>query len=195
VVAIFGFIGMATPDFMLALLLMYVFFKYFGMSVGGLFSPGYDMAPWSWGKVWDLFKHLWIPIIVIGTGGTAGGIRVMRGVLLDELGKQYVITARAKGLSERKLLFKYPVRLALNPMASTIGWSLPGIVSGSTIVSIVLALPTTGPLIRRSLLSQDMFMAGSVIMVLSLLTIIGTLISDILLVVVDPRIRFEGRRA
>ena len=193
--AILGFIGMATPNFMLGLLVMYVFFKYFGLSVGGLFSPELALEPWSWAKVWDLFQHLWVPVIVIGTGGTAGGIRVMRGVLLDELGKQYVITARAKGLSERKLLFKYPVRLALNPMASTIGWSLPGIVSGSTIVSIVLALPTTGPLIFQALMSQDMFMAGSIVMVLSILTIIGTLVSDILLIIVDPRIRFEGRRA
>ena len=189
IAAIVGFVGMATPDFMLALLLMYAFFKIFGLSVGGLFSPEFALEPWSWHKIWDLFQHLWIPIIVIGTGGTAGGIRVMRGILLDELGKQYVVTARAKGLSERKLLFKYPVRLALNPIASTIGWQLPAIVSGSTIVSIVLALPTTGPLIFQSLLSQDMFMAGSIVMVLSMLTIIGTLLSDILLVIVDPRIR------
>jgi peptide/nickel transport system permease protein len=175
--------------------MMYVFFKYLGMNVGGLFSNEYAMAPWSWGKVLDLLEHLWVPIIVLGVGGTAGGIRTMRGVLLDELGKQYVITARAKGLTERRLLFKYPVRLALNPMMSTIGWQLPAIVSGSTIVSIVLGLPTTGPLIRQSLLSQDMFMAGSIIMVLSFLTIVGTMISDILLVTVDPRIRFEGRRA
>jgi len=194
VAAIIGFVGMATPDFMLALLLMYAFFKLFGLSVGGLFSSEYALAPWSWGKIWDLIQHLWIPIIVIGTGGTAGGIRVMRGILLDELGKQYVVTARAKGLSESRLLFKYPVRLALNPMASTIGWQLPAIVSGSTIVSIVLALPTTGPLIFQSLLSQDMFMAGSIVMVLGMLTIIGTLLSDILLVIVDPRIRLgEGK--
>jgi len=195
VVAIFGFLGMATPSFMLALVLMYVFFKYLGLNVGGLFSNEYALAPWSWDKVLDLIEHLWVPIIVLGIGGTAGSIRTMRGVLLDELGKQYVTTARAKGLSERRLLLKYPLRIALNPMISTIGWQLPAIVSGSTIVSIVLALPTTGPLIRNALLSQDMFMAGSIVMVLSMLTIIGTFISDVLLVVVDPRIRLEGRSA
>jgi len=190
-ISIVGFLGMATPSFMLALVLLYLFLKYFGISAGGLFSPGYAMAPWSPGKVWDLVKHLWVPVIVVGTAATAGTIRVMRGVLLDELGQQYVITARAKGLSERKLLFKYPVRLALNPIVSTIGWQLPAIVSGETVVSIVLNLPTTGPLIYQSLRSQDMFMAASIIMLLSILTMIGTLISDLLLVTVDPRIRFE----
>lgn len=189
-IALLGFVGMATPSFMLALIMMFISFRYFGVSVGGLFSPEYAVAPWSWAKVLDLVRHLVVPVVLLAVQGTAGGIRVMRGVLLDELGKQYVITARAKGLSETRLLFKYPVRLALNPMVSTIGWSLPGIVSGSTIISIVLALPTTGPLIRQSLLSQDMFMAGSIVMVLSVLTIVGTVISDILLVVVDPRIRF-----
>jgi len=193
VFSVFGFIGLATPNFMLALILMYLFFKYFGISVGGLFSQEYARVPWSLGKVWDLLQHLWIPIIVIGTGGTAGLIRVMRGTLLDELGKQYVITARAKGVAERKLLFKYPVRVAINPILSTIGWTLPRIVSGSTITSIVLGLATTGPIIYRSLLSQDMYMAGSIVVSLGILTLIGTLVSDILLAMGDPRIRFEGR--
>ena len=191
--SIVGFVGLATPNFLLALILMFLFFRYFGISVGGLFSSEYALAPWSLYKVWDLFKHLWIPIIVIGTAGTAGLIRVMRGTMLDELGKQYVITARAKGVSEKKLLFKYPVRLAINPIVSTIGWQLPRIISGATITAIVLSLPTMGPLLYTSLINQDMFMAGSFLMVLCALTLIGTLLSDILLVIVDPRIRFERR--
>ena len=145
--SVLGFAGLATPNFMLALILMFLFFKYFGLSVGGLFSSEYALAPWSLGKVWDLFAHLWVPIIVIGTAGTAGIIRVMRGTLLDELNKQYVITARAKGVAEGKLLFRYPVRMAINPIVSTVGWQLPRIVSGETIVAIVLSLPTTGPLL------------------------------------------------
>ncbi len=193
VFSVIGFIGLATPNFMLALILMYAFFRYFGISVGGLFSPEYVNAPWSVAKVWDLFQHLWIPIIVIGMSGTAGLIRVMRGTLLDELSKQYVITARAKGVPEGVLLFRYPVRVALNPIISTIGWQLPRIVSGETITAIVLALPTTGPLLFNALLSQDMFMSGSIVMLLGILTLIGTLISDILLVIVDPRIRFERK--
>jgi len=190
-----SFIGLATPNFLFALILMFVFYKYFGLSAGGLFSIEYQLAPWSPGKILDLVKHLPIPIIVIGTAGTAGLVRVMRGCLLDELQKQYVITARAKGVSERGLLFKYPVRIAINPIISTIGWTLPAIVSGATITSIVLSLPTVGPLLFRALLSQDMFLAGSSIMVLTLLTVIGTLISDILLVWVDPRIRYEKGKA
>lgn len=193
--SIVGFAGLATPDFMLALVLMFTFFKYFGLSVGGLFSSEYALAPWSLAKIWDLLQHLWFPIVVIGTAGTAGIIRVMRGILLDELGKQYVITARAKGSPEGRLLFKYPVRVAINPIVSTIGWQLPRIVSGATITAIVLSLPTIGPVLYGSLISQDMFMAGSFLMVLSGLTLIGTLLSDILLVVVDPRIRFERREA
>ncbi len=186
--------GMATPNFMLALILMYVLFRVFGMSVGGLFSPDYAMAPWSWGKVLDLGRHMLLPILIIGFGSTGGLIRTMRAVLLDELKKQYVVTARAKGVPERTLLFRYPVRIALNPIASTIGWRLPQIVSGETVISIVLSLPTTGPLLYQALISQDMFMAGSIVMVLSVLTVIGTLISDILLVMIDPRISFEGRK-
>ena len=191
--SVLGFAGLATPNFMLALILMFLFFKYFGLSVGGLFSSEYALAPWSLGKVWDLFTHLWVPIIVIGTAGTAGIIRVMRGTLLDELNKQYVITARAKGVSEGKLLFRYPVRMAINPIVSTVGWQLPRIVSGETIVAIVLSLPTTGPLLFKALISQDMFLAGSIVMFLGILTLIGTFLSDILLIVVDPRIRFEGK--
>jgi peptide/nickel transport system permease protein len=193
VTSVFGFIGLATPNFLLGLLLLFLFFKYFGISVGGLFSPEYRDASWSLAKSWDLFQHLWAPLIVIGSAGTAGTIRVLRGTLLDELSKPYVVTARAKGVAESKLLFKYPVRIALNPIASSIGWQLPRIISGSTIVSIVLDLPTTGPILFRSLMSQDMFMAGSIVMVLGILTIIGTLISDVLLVALDPRIRFEGK--
>ena len=191
--SVLGFAGLATPNFMLALILMFLFFKYFGLSVGGLFSSEYALAPWSLGKIWDLFTHLWVPIIVIGTAGTAGIIRVMRGTLLDELNKQYVITARAKGVAEGKLLFRYPVRMAINPIVSTVGWQLPRIVSGETIVAIVLSLPTTGPLLFKALISQDMFLAGSIVMFLGILTLIGTFLSDILLIVVDPRIRFEGK--
>lgn len=191
VFSVVGLIGLATPSFMLALILMFLFYKYFGISVGGLFSSQYALAPWSLAKVWDLFQHMWIPIIVIGLASTAGLIRVMRGSLLDELSKQYVTTARAKGLGEGRLLFKYPVRVALNPILSTIGYELPRIISGETITSIVLNLPTTGPIIFRALLSQDMYLAGATVMMLGTLTLIGTLISDILLSVADPRIRFE----
>jgi len=190
-----GFAGLAIPNFLLALVLMFLFYKYFGLSAGGLFSLDYQIAPWSLAKVIDMLKHLPIPIIVIGTAGTAGLIRVMRGCLLDELRKQYVITARAKGVSERALLFKYPVRVAINPIVSTIGWTLPGIVSGETITAIVLSLPTTGPLLFRALIAQDMYLAGSTVMFLTFLTVIGTLISDILLVWIDPRIRYEKKGA
>jgi len=189
-----GFVGLATPNFLLALILMFLFFKYFGLSVGGLFSPEYIWAPWSIGKFIDMLKHLPIPIIVIGTAGTAGLIRVMRGCLLDELRKQYVITARAKGVGERALLFKYPVRMAINPIISTIGWTLPAIVSGETITAIVLSLPTTGPLLFGALMAQDMFLATSIFMILGFLTVIGTFLSDILLVWIDPRIRYEKTR-
>ena len=189
--SVVGFIGLATPNFLLALVLMFIAWKYFGHSVGGLFSRAYEDAAWSLGKIVDLIKHLWIPIVVIGTAGTAGLIRVMRGCLLDEFRKQYVITARAKGLGERALLFKYPVRIAINPIISTIGWMLPALISGGTITAIVLNLPTTGPLLLQALMSQDMYLAGSFILILSCLTVLGTLISDLLLVMVDPRIRYE----
>ncbi len=185
-----GFIGLATPSFLIALVLMYVAFKYFNQSVGGLFSPEYQEAPWNWAKVLDLLGHLWIPMVILGMEGTASLIRVMRANLLDELRKPYVVTARAKGLPEWKVILKYPVRLALNPFISTVGWILPGLVSGSAILSIVLSLPTTGPLLLRALLSQDMYLAASSILLLSVLTVIGTLISDLLLAWLDPRIRY-----
>lgn len=189
IATIIGYVGLAIPNFLLALILMYVAFKYLNQSVGGLFSPEYGDAALSWAKVWDLFKHLWIPVVIIGTAGTAGLIRIMRANLLDELHKPYVVTARAKGMTENRLLLKYPVRVALNPFVSTVGWTLPALVSGEAIVSIVLSLPTTGPLLLRALLSQDMYLAGSFIMLLSFLTVVGTLISDILLAWLDPRIR------
>jgi len=190
---VFGFMGLATPNFLLALVLMFLLYKYAGWSVGGLFSPEYVVAPWSMGKVVDLLKHLPIPLVVIGTAGTAWTIRVMRGCLLDELKKQYVITARSKGLTERSLLMKYPIRIAINPVISTIGGLLPTIISGATLTSIVISLPTIGPLLLRALRAQDMFLAGSMLMLLSALGIIGNLISDMLLVAIDPRIRFENQ--
>jgi peptide/nickel transport system permease protein len=190
VFTVIGYIGLAIPNFLLALVLMYIAFKYFNQSVGGLFSPEYVDAPWSVGKFVDMMNHMWIPVVIIGTAGTAGLIRIMRANLLDELHKPYVVTARAKGMPERRLLLKYPVRVALNPFVSTVGWTLPVLVSGAAIVSIVLSLPTAGPLLLRALMSQDMYLAGSFIMLLSTLTVIGTLISDILLAWLDPRIRF-----
>ena len=188
---ILGFGGLAIPNFLFALILMFIFYKYFGFSVGTLFSLEYQMAPWSLGKFVDMLKHLPVPIIVVGTAGTAALIRIMRGCLLDELAKQYVITARAKGVSERSLLFKYPVKMAINPIISTIGWSLPDTISGITITAIVLSLPTIGPLLFRALRSQDTYLAGSIVMILTFLVVSGTLISDILLGWLDPRIRYE----
>jgi len=190
---VIGFTGLATPNFLLALILMFLFYRYFGLNVGGLFSPEYMKASWSIGRFVDMLRHLPIPIIVVGTAGTAGLIRVMRGCLLDELRKQYVITARAKGVAERTLLFKYPVRIAINPVISTISWILPQIISGATITAIVLNLPTVGPLLLRALMSQDMYLAGSMIIFITFLTVVGTFISDILLVQLDPRIKFEKR--
>lgn len=187
-----GFIGLAIPNFLLALVLMWLSFAYLDIPITGLFSPEYVDAAWSLAKIGNMLKRLWVPVIVIGTAGTAGLIRIMRACLLDELGKQYVITARAKGVSERRLLFKYPVRLAVNPLVSTIGWLLPTIISGEAITAIVLNLPTTGPVLLRALLSQDMYLAGSFVLILSSLTLIGTLISDILLAWLDPRIRYGG---
>jgi peptide/nickel transport system permease protein len=187
-----SFIGLGLPNFMIALVFLWIAFSKWGVALTGLFSPEYVNAPWSLAKVLDMLKHMWVPVIVLGTSGTAGLIRTMRANLLDELHKPYVITARANGLSETKLLFKYPVRIAINPFISTIGWTLPSLVSGATIISVVLSLPTTGPLLLNALLNQDMYLAGSFIMMLSVLTVIGTLISDILLAWVDPRIRYEG---
>ncbi len=191
VITFFGFLGRGIPDFMLALILMWIGLIYLGTSAGGLFSLEYKQAPWSFAKVWDLLKHLWVPIIVLGTSNTAGLIRIMRNNLLDELHKPYVETARSKGLTEQRILWKYPVRIALNPFVSTVGWVLPTLISGATIVSVVLSLPTTGPLLLSALLSQDMYLAGSFVMILSTLTILGTLVSDILLAWIDPRIRME----
>jgi len=186
-----GFIGLATPNFLLALILMYVSFAYFGQSVGGLFSPEYVDAPWSWAKFVDLLAHLWIPMIVLGTAGTAGLIRLLRANLMDELVKPYVVTARAKGLSERRLLLKYPVRVALNFFVSAQNNILVSLISGAAIVEIVLSLPTTGPLLLRALTAQDMYLAGSFILILSVLNVVSTLLSDIALAWLDPRIRFR----
>jgi peptide/nickel transport system permease protein len=189
--SLIGFIGVAVPDFLISLVLMYIAFKYFNQSVGGLFSPEFENADWSFAKLLDLLSHLWIPVLIIGLAGTASLIRVMRANLLDELRKPYVVAARARGLSERQVILKYPVRVALNPFISTAGWVLPGLVSGSIIVAVVLSLPTAGPLLLRSLLSQDMYLAGAFILLLSVLTMLGTLISDLLLAFVDPRIRYS----
>ncbi len=191
IATLLGFIGVAVPDFLISLVLMYIAFKYFNQSVGGLFSPQFESADWSFAKLLDLLSHLWIPVIIIGLAGTATLIRVMRANLLDELRKPYVIAARARGLPERTVILKYPVRVALNPFISTVGWVLPGLVSGSIIVSVVLSLPTVGPLLLRSLMSQDMYLAGAFVLLLSILTMVGTLLSDILLALVDPRIRYS----
>ena len=188
---VFNYIGVATPTFMTALVLMWLAFKYFGVSITGLFSAEYVDAPWSWGRVVDLLKHLWLPAVILGMDGTARLARVMRANLLDELHKPYVEMARAKGLSEWQLVLKYPVRLALNPLISTIGWYLPLLFSGSVIVATVLNLPTIGPMLLRSLTNQDMFLAGAIVLIYCSLAIIGTLISDILLAWLDPRIRME----
>lgn len=186
-----GLLGLATPNFLLALVLMYIGYSWFGVAVGGLFSPEMAEAAWSWDKFVDLLQHIWIPMIVIGTAGTASIIRILRANLLDELSKPYVTTARAKGLRPVKLVLKYPVRIAISPFISTIGWLLPSLISADAIVSIVLNLPTTGPLMLQALLSQDMYLAGSFLMLLSILTVFGMLLSDILLAIVDPRIRYE----
>jgi len=186
-----GFVGVSLPAFLLALVVMYIHFKYLGVTLGGLFSSEYVNAPWSWARVGDLVQHIWIPVLILAVGGTAELIRIMRANLLDELRKPYVITARAKGLPEWKVLLKYPVRLALNPFISTVGWTLPALVSGSIILSVVMNLPTTGPMMLRALQAQDMYLAGALILILSVLTILGTLISDILLAWLDPRIRLQ----
>ncbi len=187
-----GFIGVAIPSFLLALIVMYLGFKYFNANVGGLFSAEYQLEPWSVNKVLDLLKHLPLPAIVLGLAGTAQLVRIMRANLLDEVRKPYVVTARAKGLSETRVIMKYPVRAALNPFASTIGYLFPFIVSGSIIVSLVLSLPTVGPLLLKALLAQDMFLAGTIMLLLGIMTVIGTFISDLLLMWIEPRIRIEG---
>lgn len=186
-----GFIGLAVPSFLLALICLYFSQKYFGQAMIGLFSQKYADAPWSGGKVLDLLKHLWIPVIMIAMGGTAGLIRTMRANLLDELNKPYVETARAKGMSETRLLLKYPVRHALNPFISTIGWTLPNLVAGEVVVAIVLNLPTSGPIYYRALQAQDQYVAAGFMLLLSVMTVIGTFISDILLALLDPRIRLQ----
>jgi len=190
-----SFIGLGLPNFMIALILLWLAFTQWGVALTGLFSPEYMNAPWSLARVVDLLKHIWVPVIILGTGGTAGLIRTMRANMLDELRRPYVMAARAKGVPELKMLLKYPVRVAINPFISTVGWTLPGLVSGATIVSVVLSLPTTGPLLLSALLNQDMYLAGSFIMMLSTLTVIGTLVSDLLLAWVDPRIRYERAEA
>lgn len=185
-----GFIGLSVPGFLLALVLMWVIYGLTGATVSGLFTAEYADAPWSLAKLLNLLSRIWFPMIIIGMSGTAGLIRVMRGNLLDELQKQYVVTARAKGVPERIVLFRYPVRIAVNPIISTIGWILPSIVGGEILVSIVLNLQTTGPVLLQAVRFQDMYLAGSITLILSILTIVGTLIADILLVWLDPRIRF-----
>ncbi len=187
-----GFLGLATPNFLLALVMLYFANVVFGTSIGGLMDPEYVGQPMSWGKFFSVLEHLWIPVIVIGTSGTAGMIRRLRANLLDELQKQYVVTGRAKGLPPFRLLMKYPLRMALNPFIADIGALLPQVVSGAAIVSVVLSLPTTGPMLVQALQSQDMFLAGSFLMFLSMLTVIGMFLSDVALAALDPRIRLEG---
>ncbi|MAP18674.1 MAG: ABC transporter permease [Aurantimonas sp.] len=184
-----GFLGLATPNFLLALILLYLANVWFGTSIGGLMDPRFIDAPWSLEKAGSVLSHLWVPVLVIGTAGTAGMIRRLRANLLDELNRQYVVTARAKGLPEHRVLLKYPLRMALNPFIADLGSLLPQIVSGSVIISAVMSLPTTGPMLLSSLRSQDMFLAGSFLMFLALLTVVGMFVSDVLLAILDPRIR------
>jgi len=186
---VFGFIGLAVPNFLLALLLMYVVYLLTGTAVEGLFSAEYARAPWSLAKLWDFLTHVWIPVLVIATGGAAQVIRVLRANLLDELDKPYVVTARAKGLSERRLIMRYPVRVAMIPLVATVGWVLPTVISSSIVTAIVLNLPTLSPILLRALLSQDMHLAGALILFMGVLTLVGTLVSDLLLAWIDPRIR------
>jgi peptide/nickel transport system permease protein len=194
VATLLGFIGLAIPSFMLALVVLYFGYTLFGASIGGLFSDEFAEAPWSVAKAWDLAKHLPLPALILGLAGTAQLIRIMRANLLDELRKPYVVTARARGVSERRVILKYPVRVALNPFASTVGYLLPYVVSGSIIVSLVLSLPTVGPLLLRALVAQDMFLAGTIILLLGVMTVVGTFLSDLLLLWIDPRIRLEGKQ-
>jgi peptide/nickel transport system permease protein len=188
-----GYLGMAVPSFMLALILVYFSVTVFGNSVGGLFSAQYAEAPWSWGKFVDLLRHLWVPALVLALAGTAFEIRTMRATLLDEKNKLYVTAARARGMPEWKLLMKYPVRVALNPIASTIGWELTAIIAGAPLVSFVLALPDTGTVFLRALLDQDIYLSGAILLMYATLTILGTFLSDVLLAVLDPRIRYGER--
>lgn len=189
--SVVSFVGLSVPNFLLALIFIVIGYYAFGVVPGGLFSPDMVDAPWSWAKLLDFLAHLWVPVIVLGTAGMAGTMRVMRGQLLDELNKPYVDTARAKGLRERLLVLKYPVRLAINPFISSLGMTLPGIVGGELVVSIVLNLPTTGPLLYDAVLRHDAYLAGAMVFLLSTLLVVGNLISDILLAWVDPRIRLS----
>lgn len=191
VVTVIGFLGLSIPNFLFALFLMYVGIVYFGRDVSGLFSGEFQNAPWSLAKVGDLIAHIWVPMIILGTSQSASLVRILRANLLDELHKPYVTTARAKGLSELNLLVKYPVRLALNPFVSTLGWAFPQLISGAVITAVVLSLPTSGPLLLDALLAQDMYLAGAFILLLSALSIVGMIVSDILLAVIDPRIRYS----
>jgi peptide/nickel transport system permease protein len=191
VLTVINYVGVATPNFMLALILMWVAFAYFDVSVTGLYSPEFVEAPWSFAKFMDLLGHIWLPALVLGIAGTARLSRIMRANLLDELNKPYVVTARAKGMKEWRLVLRYPVRLAFNPLVSTIGWYLPALFSGSLIVATVMNLPNIGPLLLRALINQDMYLAGGILLIYSFLTIVGTLLSDVLLALVDPRIRVE----
>ena len=184
-----SYLGVGTPNFLIALILMWTAFAYFGISITGLYSDAYKDAPWTIGKVWDLLKHIWVPMVILGTDGTARLTRILRANLLDELSKPYVEAARSKGISEFKLVLKYPTRIALNPFISTAGWNLATLFGGDLIVGQVMSLPTVGPLLLTALQSQDMYMAGSIVLILTALTLIGTLISDIALAVTDPRIR------
>jgi peptide/nickel transport system permease protein len=186
-----GFIGLAVPNFLLALIVLYLAFRWFGFNVGGLFSSEFELAPWSWGKVLDLGWHLPLPALILALAGTAQLIRIMRANLLDELRRPYVVTARAKGLTEMRVILKYPVRAALNPFASTLAYLFPYLVSGSIIVSLVLSLPTVGPVLLKALIAQDMYLAGTIVLLLGVLTVVGTFISDLILMWIDPRIRYQ----
>ncbi len=189
---VLNYFGVAVPNFMLALVLMWIAYDRFGLNVTGLFSPKFMNASWSMARVGDMLQHIWLPVIILGIGGTARLTRIMRANLIDELNKPYVVAARAKGLSEWRLILKYPVRLALNPLVSTIGWYLPQLFSGSLIVATVMSLPNIGPLLLRALIQQDMYLAGVILLIYCGLTVVGTLISDILLAWLDPRIRMES---
>jgi peptide/nickel transport system permease protein len=193
VFTLFGFIGLAVPSFLIALILMYAGFRYFNTNIGGLFSPQYADAPWSWPRVVDLCWHLPLPAIILGLGSTAQVMRVMRANLLDELRRPYLVTAWSRGMPMWRAILKYPVRVALNPFISTIGYILPYVVSGSVLVSLVLGLPTVGPVLFRALVAQDLFLAGTIVLLLGTLTVLGTLLSDLLLVAIDPRIRLDRR--
>jgi len=193
IATILGYIGLATPGFLFALILMYLGQKWFGMSVGGLFSPEFEDVAWSWAKFADMLSHLWVPVVVLGMAGTAFQLRTIRATLLDELNKMYVTAARAGGVPEFNLLIKYPVRVALNPIVATLGWELSKIISGAPIIGIVLSLPTIGPLYVNALLNQDMYLAGALILIYCILVVVGTFISDILLMILDPRIRLGGK--